>query len=61
LTATARPTPLLEEARKRGCAFVSPRQMMFDQIALQARLLTGKDVPAEVLSQALPEYLAEHA
>jgi shikimate 5-dehydrogenase len=59
LTAAARPTPLLEEAVKRGCGFVSARQMLFDQIALQARLLVGKDVPAEVLTKALPGYLEE--
>jgi 3-dehydroquinate dehydratase/shikimate dehydrogenase len=59
LTAAARPTPLLEEAAKRGCGYVSARQMLFDYIAQQARLLSGKEVPMDVLTKALPDYLEE--
>jgi 3-dehydroquinate dehydratase/shikimate dehydrogenase len=59
LTAAVRKTPLLREAEKRGCSVVSPRQLLFDQLGLQTRLLTGKDVPGEVLTTALPDYLEE--
>jgi 3-dehydroquinate dehydratase/shikimate dehydrogenase len=59
LTATLDKSTLLREAERRGCAIVSPRQMLLDQLALQARLMTGKEVPPEVLAQAMPEIVEE--
>jgi 3-dehydroquinate dehydratase/shikimate dehydrogenase len=54
LMADLETTPLLREAQTRGCAVVTPRQVWFEQTARQARLLTGKDVPPEVLMNAVP-------
>ena len=55
LTALGRKSALLREAELRGCAIVSPRQLLLDRIALQARMLTGKETPREVLTNAIPE------
>lgn len=60
LTATIQPTRLLEEARQRGCSVVTPEELWLDQVALQARLLAGKDVPREQLRAAVP-FLFEEA
>jgi 3-dehydroquinate dehydratase/shikimate dehydrogenase len=49
---------LVREAEIRGCAVVGARQLWQEQVALQARLLTGKEVPREVLAEAAP-WLAE--
>jgi 3-dehydroquinate dehydratase/shikimate dehydrogenase len=59
LTAAAAPTPLLQSAKARGCAVASPRRLLLDQLALQARLLTSKDVTAELLEQVTPAALRE--
>jgi 3-dehydroquinate dehydratase/shikimate dehydrogenase len=59
LTATLSPSPLLREARARRCAVVTPRKMLFDQLALQARLLTSKEVTRELVEQVLPGFLQE--
>jgi 3-dehydroquinate dehydratase/shikimate dehydrogenase len=47
-------SPLLVEAAQRGCSVVSPQQLWLEQAALQARLLTGKEVPREGLAGAAP-------
>src|SRR5262249_34199405 len=54
LTSTTEKTPLVREAQLRGCSVVTPRQLLLGQLELQTRLLTGKDVPPEVLDKALP-------
>jgi 3-dehydroquinate dehydratase / shikimate dehydrogenase len=54
LTAGVQKTPLVREAALRGCSVVTPRQMLVGQIAMQAKLLAGKEVPREVLEAALP-------
>jgi 3-dehydroquinate dehydratase/shikimate dehydrogenase len=59
LTATLQKSTLLREAERRGCAIVSPRQMLLDQLATQVRLITGKEVPLGVLAQALPEMVED--
>jgi 3-dehydroquinate dehydratase/shikimate dehydrogenase len=59
LTAALRKSPLVREAEQRGCLVVSPREVLLDQLALQTRLLSGKEVPREVLADALPESLDE--
>ena len=59
LTAALSKSPLVREAEQRGCVVVGPRQVLLDQLALQARLLTGKEVPGEVLAAALPPSLEE--
>jgi 3-dehydroquinate dehydratase/shikimate dehydrogenase len=55
LTASLKKSTLIEDAARNGCGVVSPRQLLLDQLAVQARLLTGKEVPQEVLEKALPE------
>jgi 3-dehydroquinate dehydratase/shikimate dehydrogenase len=54
MTATVGKSQLLRDAEQRGCAIVSPRQMVLDQLRLQLRLLTGKEVAAEVLAEPVP-------
>jgi 3-dehydroquinate dehydratase/shikimate dehydrogenase len=54
MTATVGKSQLLRDAEQRGCAIVSPRQMLLDQIRLQVKLLTGKDVAPEMLAEAVP-------
>jgi 3-dehydroquinate dehydratase/shikimate dehydrogenase len=54
LTSPFQKSPLLREAEARGCAVVTPQQLWLDQVCVQARLLTGKDVPREVLADAAP-------
>jgi 3-dehydroquinate dehydratase/shikimate dehydrogenase len=50
---------LVREAEVRGCAVVAARQLWLEQVALQARLLTSKEVPLEVLSKAAPWLMDE--
>jgi 3-dehydroquinate dehydratase/shikimate dehydrogenase len=52
LTAGPGKSNLLREAETRGCAIVSPHRLWLDQVALQARLLTGKEVPRQPLQDA---------
>jgi shikimate dehydrogenase len=46
---------LLERARLLDCTLVAPRQLLLEQLLLQLRLLTGKEVPPEVLLRVLDE------
>jgi 3-dehydroquinate dehydratase/shikimate dehydrogenase len=55
LTATAQRTPLLYQASQRGCLVVEPRQLLLDQLELQAKKITGKDVPREVIEKMVPQ------
>src|SRR5581483_6144306 len=61
LTASARPSEFLRQAQDRGCTVITPQQLFLQQIAQQARMLTGKHVPREVLERAIPESFAEEA
>ena len=54
MTAPIRPSYLLNEAKARGCLVVEPRQLLLDQLELQARLIVGKQVSREVLEKAIP-------
>jgi 3-dehydroquinate dehydratase/shikimate dehydrogenase len=47
-------SPLVREAEQRGCAVVAGWNLWLEQAAMQARLLTGKEVPREVLADAAP-------
>lgn len=55
LTTGDAPGPLLQEAQRRGCAVVTPRDLLLAQLEEQVRLLTGERVPRDVLTNALPE------
>jgi 3-dehydroquinate dehydratase/shikimate dehydrogenase len=57
LSAMPLSTPLLEDAEVRGCAVVSPRQVLLGQLELQVKLITGHDAPAGVLADALSQAL----
>lgn len=59
LTGGYRPTPLLREAKARGCQVVDGRELLLSQLEQQTKLLTGKQVPREVFEQAIPERLRE--
>jgi 3-dehydroquinate dehydratase / shikimate dehydrogenase len=60
LTSPLASSPLLREAQARGCAVVTPYQLWLEQAALQAHLLTSKDVPRHVLAEAT-SWLTEEA
>jgi 3-dehydroquinate dehydratase/shikimate dehydrogenase len=59
LTAGVRQSALLQEAAIRGCVVVPPRQFFLDRAARQARVLTGKDIPPDVLTAALAKCVEE--
>jgi 3-dehydroquinate dehydratase/shikimate dehydrogenase len=53
LTTMPRKSALLSDAEVRGCNVVSPRSLLLDQLQLEVRLITGQDVPREVLEAAV--------
>jgi 3-dehydroquinate dehydratase/shikimate dehydrogenase len=55
LTSPLVPSPLLVEARQRGCGVVDPRQVLLEQVARQFKLISGKDAPRDRLRQTLAE------
>jgi 3-dehydroquinate dehydratase/shikimate dehydrogenase len=59
LTATLRLSPLLREAASRGCSIVGPRKLFLEQMGMLARMMTGKQVPREVLEAGIPRVLRE--
>ena len=59
LTATTRNSPLLEEAKARGCVTVSPYDLLLNQLDQQVRLLTGKTVPRGDIEKAIPQRFRE--
>jgi 3-dehydroquinate dehydratase/shikimate dehydrogenase len=59
LTGAGATTSLLREAEALGCSLITPRQTLLQQVAAQARLLIGKETPAEVLEQTLRTVLDE--
>jgi 3-dehydroquinate dehydratase/shikimate dehydrogenase len=54
LTSPLQPSSLLRDAEERGCAAVKPQHVWLEQVALQTQLLTGKDVPRQLLDDAAP-------
>jgi 3-dehydroquinate dehydratase/shikimate dehydrogenase len=59
LTGGMRKSVLLRDAEAMGCPVVGPRQLLLEQVLLQVRLVTGKDVPPEVLRQVLNDQFPE--
>jgi 3-dehydroquinate dehydratase/shikimate dehydrogenase len=59
LTAGLRASPLLREARARGCAVVEPRTLFLEQVELQVKMITARAVPREVLEAAVPNVFDE--
>lgn len=61
ITTTLKRSALLQQAADRSCLIVEPRDLLLEHFGTQARLITGKDVPIDVLKGALPERLFEEA
>jgi 3-dehydroquinate dehydratase/shikimate dehydrogenase len=59
LTALPRKSALLREAEARGCTVAAPREILLDQVELLVRLIAGKDVPREQLTEALTATLGD--
>ncbi len=59
LTAGLDGSPLLREARVRGAAVVSPRQLFLDRLAVQMHLLTGEEAPCDTFATALERICEE--
>jgi 3-dehydroquinate dehydratase/shikimate dehydrogenase len=57
LTTATRLSPLLRSARASGCTIVTPRQVLHEQLMLQVRLLTGQEVPRELVEEKLSTLL----
>jgi shikimate 5-dehydrogenase len=53
LTTATRLSPLLRSARARGSTIVTPRRVLHEQLMLQIRLLTGRDVPRDLVEEKL--------
>lgn len=47
--------PLFVEARERGCRVVEPTKIYMDQLQMQFKALSGKDLPAEAFAKGLTE------
>jgi shikimate 5-dehydrogenase len=54
-----RPTAFLRGAKSRGCGVVYPRQLVLEQIALQASLLTGQHADVKLLRDSLSPFFEE--
>jgi shikimate dehydrogenase len=52
------PTVLATTAQQAGCTIVSGRDLLIGQALLQIELMTGRSVPADILSAALPAELS---
>jgi 3-dehydroquinate dehydratase/shikimate dehydrogenase len=59
LTAGAQRSELLRGAESRGCDIVPPLELLLDLLEAQAKTLTGKTVPREVLRAAIPRRFLE--
>jgi 3-dehydroquinate dehydratase/shikimate dehydrogenase len=57
LTAALLLTPVLREARARRCGWAEPRKLLLDQLAMQARLLTGKEMTRQAIEELMPAFL----
>jgi len=54
LTANTRKTATLQGAELRNCDIVVPIDLLLDILGMQAKTLTGKPIPREVLKNAIP-------
>ena len=59
LAAGVQRTPFLREAEARGADIVAPLELLLDLLETQAKTLTGKPVPRDVLREAIPERFLE--
>ena len=54
-----RPTPFLQGAKQRGCSVVYPRELLPEQLALQAQLVTGQPADVNLLRNSLAPFFEE--
>jgi 3-dehydroquinate dehydratase/shikimate dehydrogenase len=52
-------SPLLRSAKDRGCRTVSPRRVLLEHLAMQLRLITGKEAPRDALKEVLRTMVEE--
>jgi 3-dehydroquinate dehydratase/shikimate dehydrogenase len=57
LTSGLQKSVLLRDAKALDCIAIDPQQLFLEQVLLQVRLLTGKEVPPDVLVPLLQEHL----
>lgn len=55
LSGLPRKTDLLREALSRGCLVVSPWQVLLDQLEIQARMVSGKEIAREPLEEIMAD------
>lgn len=55
LMAGAQTSQFLLDAQSRGCDIITPLDLMLELLELQAKTLTGKETPREVLLKAIPD------
>jgi len=51
VTSLSQETELLGEARYRSCKVIGTRQILLDQLRVQFKALTGKELPEDVFSE----------
>jgi shikimate 5-dehydrogenase len=59
LTAGAKRSQLLRDADTRSCEIVEPMDLLLDLLEMQAKTLTGKAAPREVMKAAIPRRFRE--
>jgi 3-dehydroquinate dehydratase / shikimate dehydrogenase len=59
LTSMPKKSSLLREAEARACRVVSPRRVLLELLGRQFRLLSGKDVPQDRLSEIMSDAMGE--
>jgi 3-dehydroquinate dehydratase/shikimate dehydrogenase len=61
LTAKAAESGLLGAAKARGCAIVEPEAVLGEQLLAQLQLITGKQVPSEIVGKKLDQLVADRS
>jgi hypothetical protein len=59
LTATPRPTPLMQEAVRRGCAIVEPLDLLFENVRGLLYRMRGQEPSRRVLKQTIASLLSD--
>ena len=59
LTATPRPTPLMQEAVRRGCAIVEPLDLLFENVRRLLYRMRGQEPSRRVLKQTIASLLSD--
>jgi 3-dehydroquinate dehydratase/shikimate dehydrogenase len=59
LTGLPRKTAFAKDAESRGCTVVPPKQVLLAQLELQLKMIAGKDVPRECLTESIQPLVSE--